>query len=139
VTRFWPGGLPITAVADELATPTAFIWHGTTHAVEHITKRWRVDQSWWRVRVCREYFLLRTIVPQMYSLRIYISPEPDYVIPSEAAELPRIGGDYAYGADICAVALHSGNACEVPARDAMRRHQHRLSSRSHFDSKHTNI
>ena len=60
MTRFWPDGLPITVLADALATPTAFTWHGATHAVEHIAKRWRVDQSWWRRRVCREYFLLRT-------------------------------------------------------------------------------
>jgi hypothetical protein len=44
----------------------------------------------------------------MSFLDLHIPPGPDYVIPSEAAELPRIGGDYAYGADICAVALHKG-------------------------------
>ena len=60
MTRFWAQGLPIAVVADALAAPTAFTWYGTTHAVEHIVRRWRVDQSWWRVRVCREYFLLRT-------------------------------------------------------------------------------
>ena len=60
MTRFWPQGLPITVVADALAAPTAFTWQGATHAVEHIAKRWRVDHSWWRRRVCREYFLLRT-------------------------------------------------------------------------------
>jgi hypothetical protein len=60
VTRFWANGLPITVMADELAAPTAFTWHGATHHTERIVKRWRVDQSWWRRRVCREYFLLRT-------------------------------------------------------------------------------
>ena len=47
-------------VMDALAAPTAFTWRGATHHTERIIKRWRVDQSWWRVRVCREYFLLRT-------------------------------------------------------------------------------
>jgi hypothetical protein len=60
MTRFWPAGLPITVEMDALAAPTRFSWQGTTHTVEQITKRWRVDQSWWRRRVCREYFLLRT-------------------------------------------------------------------------------
>jgi hypothetical protein len=60
MTRFWPAGLPITVAADALATPQAFTWDSTTHPVEHIFKRWRVDQLWWRMRVCREYFLVRT-------------------------------------------------------------------------------
>jgi hypothetical protein len=60
VTRFWPTGLPITVIADALAAPTAFTWQAATHPVERIVKRWRVDQSWWRRHICREYFLLRT-------------------------------------------------------------------------------
>jgi hypothetical protein len=60
MTRFWPAGLPITVEMDALAAPTAFTWQGATHTVEQITKRWRVDQNWWKGRVCREYFLLRT-------------------------------------------------------------------------------
>jgi CheY-like chemotaxis protein len=46
--------------------------------------------------------------PDVLVADLHIPPGPDYVIPPEAAELPRIGGDYAYGADICAVALHKG-------------------------------
>jgi hypothetical protein len=60
VTRFWPNGLPIAVVADTLAAPTTFTWESTTHSIERLIRRWRIDQSWWRVRVCREYFLLRT-------------------------------------------------------------------------------
>jgi hypothetical protein len=60
MTRFWPTGVPITVAADALAGPRAFTWDSATHSVERIFKRWRVDQQWWRERVCREYFLVRT-------------------------------------------------------------------------------
>jgi len=60
VTRFWPSGLPIAVAADALAAPTALTWQGATHRVKRIVRRWRVDQHWWRRRVCREYFLLWT-------------------------------------------------------------------------------
>ena len=46
--------------------------------------------------------------PDVLVADLHIPPGPDYVIPPETAELPRIGGDYAFGADICAVALHKG-------------------------------
>jgi hypothetical protein len=46
--------------------------------------------------------------PDVLVADLHIPPGPDYVIPPETAGLPRIGGDYAYGADICAVALHRG-------------------------------
>jgi hypothetical protein len=39
VTRFWADGLLVTVMADALAAPTAFIWQGATHTVEHIAKR----------------------------------------------------------------------------------------------------
>jgi hypothetical protein len=46
--------------------------------------------------------------PDVLVADLHIPSGPDYIIPPETAELPRIGGDYAYGADICAVALHKG-------------------------------
>jgi hypothetical protein len=60
MSRFWPSGVHIQVAADELAAPEAFRWQATTHRVEHIFKRWRVDQSWWQRAICREYFVLRT-------------------------------------------------------------------------------
>jgi CheY-like chemotaxis protein len=46
--------------------------------------------------------------PDVLVADLHIPAGPGYVIPPETAGLPRIGGDYAYGADICAVALHRG-------------------------------
>jgi hypothetical protein len=60
VSRFWPDGLPIVVMCDELATPLAFAWEGHRHVVEQIVERWRVDEGWWRRRVWREYFQLVT-------------------------------------------------------------------------------
>ena len=60
MSRFWPDGLPITVTCDALTAPTAFAWQGHRHAVATILERWRVDESWWRRRVWREYFTLTT-------------------------------------------------------------------------------
>jgi len=51
---------------------------------------------------------LHTHPPDVMVADLYIPPGPGYTIPTEAAGLPRIGGNYAYGADICAVALSKG-------------------------------
>ena len=40
--------------------PILFTWQGQKHPVEEITKSWRVDIDWWRERVWRAYFKLRT-------------------------------------------------------------------------------
>jgi hypothetical protein len=61
MTRFWPAGAPIVVTeTDDLATPRVFRWERATHRVEHIYRRWRDDLLWWRERIWREYFLLRT-------------------------------------------------------------------------------
>ena len=60
MSRFWPDGLPITVSCDALAAPTAFAWQGHRHTVVTVLERWRVDESWWRRRVWREYFTLTT-------------------------------------------------------------------------------
>jgi hypothetical protein len=60
VTRFWPEGEPIAVDSDDAETPRAFTWRGSTHQVQDIAKRWRVDVDWWRGRVWREYFKLTT-------------------------------------------------------------------------------
>ena len=60
MTRFWPDGRPITVTGDGQGLPLRFIWQGQTHQVVEITHRWRVDLEWWRQRVWRTYFKLRT-------------------------------------------------------------------------------
>lgn len=60
MTRLWPRGEPIAVRSDAAASPQTFTWDGRTHRVQRIAKRWRVDQSWWRRRVWREYFKLTT-------------------------------------------------------------------------------
>lgn len=60
MTHLWTQGEPISVQSDALATPQSFSWQGRTHRVQEITKRWRVDQDWWRRRVWREYFKLAT-------------------------------------------------------------------------------
>jgi hypothetical protein len=60
VTRLWPKGQPITVARDENGMPCSFEWQGRTHPVTGISKRWRVDSGWWRMRIWREYFKLET-------------------------------------------------------------------------------
>jgi hypothetical protein len=59
MTRLWPDGdtITMTTVAEE---PDRFTWQGQTHQVLEITRRWRVDVDWWRMRVWRAYYKLRT-------------------------------------------------------------------------------
>ena len=58
MTRLWPEGEPILVQSDVAYTPQVFMWHGHSHRVQAIAKRWRVDVDWWRGRVWREYFKL---------------------------------------------------------------------------------
>lgn len=60
MTRLWPKGQPIAVVSDVDGTPRSFEWQGHTHPVTGISKQWRVDNGWWRLRVWREYFKLET-------------------------------------------------------------------------------
>jgi hypothetical protein len=60
MTRFWPAGLAVQVITDDLIAPTLFVFEARTHPVELVLRRWRVDQHWWRDWVCREYFLVRT-------------------------------------------------------------------------------
>jgi hypothetical protein len=53
-------GLPIRVRADVLGAPLSFTWEERRHEVAQITRRWRVDERWWRGRVWREYFKLAT-------------------------------------------------------------------------------
>jgi hypothetical protein len=75
VTRLWSGGQPI--IVTTLATkeemnpfskegpaledvPYHFTWGEITHRVSEITRYWRIDIDWWRERIWRAYFKLRT-------------------------------------------------------------------------------
>jgi hypothetical protein len=76
MTRLWPDGQPITVepAAQQGSEsspgqgpgqkpgvwPSQFTWLGRRHQVTEITKTWRVDVDWWRDRVWRAYFKLRT-------------------------------------------------------------------------------
>ena len=60
MTRLWPKGQPLAVVSDTDGTPRSFAWQGHTHPVTGISKRWQVDNGWWRMRVWREYFKLET-------------------------------------------------------------------------------
>lgn len=60
MTRLWPEGIPITVQSNALATPLTFTWAGSTHRVQRVAKRWRVDQEWWQRRIWREYFKVTT-------------------------------------------------------------------------------
>ncbi|MCB0163880.1 MAG: hypothetical protein KDI79_06635 [Anaerolineae bacterium] len=60
MTRLWSAGEPIDVQSDNLLTPQTFTWQRHHHQVQHVAKRWRVDQDWWRGRIWREYFKLTT-------------------------------------------------------------------------------
>ncbi len=60
MTRFSPEGEPISVLADEAGAPVQFTWRGQTHVVQAIANRWRLDDTWWRGRVWREYFKVTT-------------------------------------------------------------------------------
>jgi hypothetical protein len=60
MTRLWPDGSPIIITIGESGEPTHFTWQGQTHAVNHITRRWRINLDWWRQRIWRDYFKLTT-------------------------------------------------------------------------------
>ena len=60
MTRLWPAGSVIRVRADELGKPQSFTWQGRNHKVFRVTKRWRVDEEWWKRRIWREYFKMAT-------------------------------------------------------------------------------
>ena len=60
MTRLWAIGIPITVQSDSLLIPQSFIWQDSTHRIQKVAKRWRIDQEWWEQRVWREYFKLTT-------------------------------------------------------------------------------
>ena len=59
MTFLWSDGTAITVVIDA-GVPQQFIWQRNTHIVQGIAHRWRVDEDWWRGRICRDYYKLYT-------------------------------------------------------------------------------
>ena len=60
MTRLWRKQRPIPVITNPLDEPLAFHWRGRRHQTEQITRQWRTDIDWWRVRVWRRHFKLCT-------------------------------------------------------------------------------
>lgn len=59
MTYLWMPSLPIEMVLRQ-DQPNHFLWQSRLHRVHFITRQWRVDMEWWRVRVWRDYYKLVT-------------------------------------------------------------------------------
>ena len=59
MSPFWMEGTPIQ-VEQNGEQVLAFVWQGQRHEVMAMTRRWRVDEGWWGVRVWRDYAKLTT-------------------------------------------------------------------------------
>ena len=60
MTHLWATGEALRVDVDAEGAPLRLIWRGRAHPVESITRHWRVDVEWWRVRIWRDYFKLVT-------------------------------------------------------------------------------
>ena len=64
MTRLWSAGYPIVVEtrtdSGSGQIPSQFTWQGQPHVVTEISKIWRVDVDWWRVRIWRAYFKIST-------------------------------------------------------------------------------
>jgi hypothetical protein len=60
MTRLWRKHQSISVLLNDRDEPAAFTWRGRHHRTEQITRQWRTDIDWWRVRVWRSNFKLCT-------------------------------------------------------------------------------
>lgn len=60
MTSFWPEGLVITVEVTEEGVPRRLQWMAEWHLVKGVAQRWRIDASWWKKRVWRDYFKVYT-------------------------------------------------------------------------------
>lgn len=60
MTLLWPTDEPILVEYNKLLEPQYFEWRGQSYWVQHIAKRWRLDDGWWQQHTWREYFKLTT-------------------------------------------------------------------------------
>ena len=60
MSRFWLKPAPITVEGGDCDCPGSFFWAGQTHPIIGCTNMWRLDVEWWRIRINRDYFKVRT-------------------------------------------------------------------------------
>lgn len=60
MTRLWPQGVAIEVDCNRQGQPTRLTWCDQVHTVSHVAATWRVDLSWWRDRVWRNYYKVST-------------------------------------------------------------------------------
>jgi hypothetical protein len=56
---YWREGEPVEVVVKQ-GVPISVNWQGRVHRIKGISKTWRVDTGWWRVRQRRDYYKLLT-------------------------------------------------------------------------------
>lgn len=60
MTRLWRESQLISVITNDSGEPVAFARRGHQHKTDQITRQWRTDIDWWRVRVWRSNFKLCT-------------------------------------------------------------------------------
>ena len=60
MTRLWVEGESLSVLADSSGAPERIKWRQQNHAVQRVSRRWRVDVDWWRRRIWRDYFEVTT-------------------------------------------------------------------------------
>ena len=60
MSRFWADGIVVAVDVGTDFAPLAFRWEQHQHRVASIVRRWRHDIGWWKRRVWRECFIVRT-------------------------------------------------------------------------------
>ena len=102
--------------------------------------------TWVRTAAAALDHLLGPNPPEVLVADLHIPPGPSYTIPPARKDAPRKGGQYAYGADICAVAFEAGipvvalSTAPVghPVREPIEESRRKLGGRVyHFYKQHT--
>lgn len=60
MTRLLHRPVSITVEGSDFDCPHSFFWDGMVHPIEDCNNSWRVDVEWWRLRVCRDYYMVHT-------------------------------------------------------------------------------
>ena len=61
MTHLWTDGLPVHVETDDLGAPRQFVWRGETHQIQGVANTWRIEDEWWRKRICRDYYKVYTL------------------------------------------------------------------------------
>ena len=60
MSPLWASGLPLAMICEQ-ERPAHFIWDGRRHAIERISRHWRVHLDWWTAsELWRDYWELAT-------------------------------------------------------------------------------